>query len=94
MTTEPLYTREKTYMLSNIFLKFSEFTTLYAEEQPFSNEFEATASAVLTEFLSTEEIVDMPPVTPILDIIYLKLPAILESTAPNTGIITPRNTLW
>lgn len=53
-------TREKTYMLSNIFLKFSEFTMLDAEEQPFSNEFGATASAVLTEFLSTEEIVDMP----------------------------------
>ena len=53
-------TREKTYILSNIFLKFSEFTTLDAEEQPFSNEFGATASAVLTEFLSTEEIVDMP----------------------------------
>ena len=53
-------TREKTYMLSNIFLKFSEFTMLDTEEQPFSNEFGATASAVLTEFLSTEEIVDMP----------------------------------
>ena len=53
-------TREKTYMLSNIFLKFSEFTMLNTEEQPFSDEFGATASAVLTEFLSTEEIVDMP----------------------------------
>ena len=53
-------TREKTYMLSNIFLKFSEFTMLDTEEQPFSNEFGATASAVITEFLSTEEIVDMP----------------------------------
>lgn len=53
-------TREKTYMLSNIFLKFSEFNMLDAEEQPFSNEFGATASAVLTEFLSTEEIIDMP----------------------------------
>lgn len=52
-------TREKTYMLSNIFLKFSEFTMLDTEEQPFSNEFGATVSAVLTEFLSTEEIVDM-----------------------------------
>ena len=52
-------TREKTYMLSNIFLKFSEFTMLDTEEQPFSNEFGATASAVLTEFLSTEEIVNM-----------------------------------
>ena len=53
-------TREKTYMLSNIFLKFSEFTMLDTEEQPFSNEFGATASAFLTEFLSTEEIVYMP----------------------------------
>lgn len=33
---------------------------LDTEEQPFSNEFGATASAVLTEFISTEEIVDMP----------------------------------
>ena len=52
--------RENTYMLSNIFLKFSEFAMLDTEEQPFSNEFGATASAVLTEFLYTEEIVDMP----------------------------------
>ena len=52
--------REKTYMLSNIFLKFSEFNLLDDDEQPFSDEFGATASAVLTEFLSTEEIVDMP----------------------------------
>ena len=53
-------TREKTYMLSNIFLKFSEFTMLDTEEQPFSNEFGATSSAILTEFLFTEDIVDMP----------------------------------
>lgn len=33
---------------------------LDTEEKPFYNEFGATASAVLTEFLSTEEIVDMP----------------------------------
>ena len=33
---------------------------LDTEEQPLSNEFGTTASAVLTEFLSTEEIVDMP----------------------------------
>ena len=44
----------------NIFLKFSEFTMLDTEEQPFSNEFGTTASAVLTKFLSTEEIVDLP----------------------------------
>ena len=52
--------REKTYMASNIFLKFSEFTMLDGEEQPFSNSFGATAASVLTEFLSVEEIIDMP----------------------------------
>lgn len=53
-------TREKAYMLSNIFLKFSEFSLLDSEQQPFSNCFGATASSVLTDFLSTEEIIDMP----------------------------------
>ena len=53
-------TREKAYMLSNIFLKFSEFSLLDAEDQPFSNSFGATASAVLTDFLSMEEIIEMP----------------------------------
>ena len=53
-------TREKAYMLSNIFLKFSEFSLLDAEGQPFSNSFGATASSVLTDFLSMEEIIEMP----------------------------------
>ena len=47
-------------MLSNIFLKSSEFAMLDTEEQPFSNKFGTTASAVLTEFLYTKQIVDMP----------------------------------
>lgn len=54
-------TREKTYMLSNIFLKFSEFSILDDDKQPFSNNYGATASAVLTDFLSTEDIVNMSP---------------------------------
>jgi transposase len=53
-------TREKAYMLSNIFLKFSEFSLLDEEDQPFSNSFGATASSVLTDFLSMEEIIEMP----------------------------------
>jgi len=48
--------REKTYMLPNIFLKFSEFATLSDQDHPFSNRYGATASAVLTDFLSNEEI--------------------------------------
>lgn len=50
--------REKTYLLNNIFLKFSEFALLNKEEHPFSNKYGATAQSVLTEFLSTEELVN------------------------------------
>ena len=53
-------TREKAYMLTNIFLKFSELAAPTSGSSPFSNKYGATASAVLTEFLSTEEIVTMP----------------------------------
>ncbi|SCM82704.1 transposase [uncultured Sporomusa sp.] len=53
-------TREKTYMLSNIFLKFSELSILHEDKQPFSNKYGATASSVLTDFLSTEDIANMP----------------------------------
>ncbi len=56
-------TREKSYMLSNIFLKFSEFSLLDSQDQPFSNGFGATASSILTDFLSTEEIIEMPTET-------------------------------
>ena len=49
-------TREKTYMLSNVFLKFSEFALLQGEDHPFSNKYGATASSILTEFLSSEDI--------------------------------------
>lgn len=48
--------REKTYMLSNVFLKFSEFATLTKTDHPFANKYGATASAVLTDFLSNEQI--------------------------------------
>jgi transposase len=53
-------TREKTYMLSNIFLKFSEFSLLNEEMQPFSNNYGVTATSILTDFLSTEDIATMP----------------------------------
>ncbi len=51
-------TREKTYMLSNVFLKFSEFATLTKNDHLFSNKYGATASAVLTDFLSNEQIAE------------------------------------
>lgn len=51
-------TREKTYMVSNLYLKFSELQLLEGDEQPFSNTYGVTASAVLTEFMSPQEIID------------------------------------
>lgn len=51
-------TREKTYMVSNLYLKFSELQLLDGETQPFSNLYGATCSAVLTEFMSPQEIMD------------------------------------
>ena len=53
-------TREKTYMVSNLYLKFSELQLLEGDEQPFSNIYGATSSAVLTEFMSLQEIIDSP----------------------------------
>lgn len=50
-------TREKTYMLNNIFLKFSEYALLKKEEHPFSNKYGATAEAILTEYTTNEDIV-------------------------------------
>lgn len=53
-------TREKTYMVSNIFLKFSELSILKNEAHPFTSNHTATASAILTELLSLEDLVSMP----------------------------------
>lgn len=43
-------------MISNIYLKFSELSVLDKEERPFSNTYGATSAAVLTEFLSLDDI--------------------------------------
>ena len=53
-------TREKNYVLNNIFLKFSEFALLDGEESPFSNKFSSTAEAILTEYKTTEDIANAP----------------------------------
>lgn len=51
-------TREKTYMVSNMFLKFSEMAVLSNNERAFSNNYGATAQAILTEYLSLEDLVN------------------------------------
>jgi transposase len=50
-------TREKTFTVSNIFIKFSELAILEKDTRPFSSNFGATAKAVLTEFLSLDQII-------------------------------------
>lgn len=53
-------TREKSYMVTNLFLKFSELQLLDDDSQPFSDIYGVTSSSVLTEYLSPEEIVAAP----------------------------------
>nr|WP_275663954.1 IS110 family transposase [Ignatzschineria cameli] len=48
-------TREKNYILSNIYLKFSELTRL-DDDRPFSNIFSNTCSSILTDFFSLDDI--------------------------------------
>lgn len=52
--------REKTYMVSNPYLKFSELQLLQDDDRPFSNLYGAASSAVLTEFMSVQDIIDAP----------------------------------
>lgn len=51
-------TREKTYMVSNMFLKFSELAVLSNDNRAFSSNYGATAQAILTEYLSLEDLVN------------------------------------
>src|SRR5699024_12712044 len=53
-------TREKQFILNNIFLKFSELAVLEKSKHPFSDKFGATAVSVITDFYSPDEIANMP----------------------------------
>jgi len=48
--------REKAYMVSNIYLKFSQLAVVKDDDKPFSNTYGTTSEAVLTEFLSLDDI--------------------------------------
>jgi transposase len=48
--------REKAYMVSNIYLKFSQLAVVKDEDKPFSNTYGTTSEAILTEFLSLDDI--------------------------------------
>ncbi len=47
-------------MVSNLYLKFSELQLLEGDDKPFGSLCGAASSAVLTEFLPPQEIMDMP----------------------------------
>lgn len=53
-------TREKQYILNNIFLKFSQLAVLEKSQHPFSDKFGATAVSVISDFYSPDEIANMP----------------------------------
>lgn len=54
-----LLTKEKTYYQSNLFLKFSEFARLKGKNKLFSSHFVNTASSLLEEMLSLDDIAYM-----------------------------------
>jgi transposase len=60
MHMSELITAEKGYALNNIFLKFSAFDAPQDGKTVFFDTFAASAISVLTEFRSTDEIVDEP----------------------------------
>ena len=49
--------REKTYVLNNIFLKFSEFAMLKSEDHPFSNKYGATAEAIIEQYVTNDDLI-------------------------------------
>ena len=55
--------KEKNYALNNIYLKFSQLRRKQGKgdsENPFSNLFGASSSAVLTDFITVDEIINLP----------------------------------
>lgn len=51
-----LISAEKTYYQSNLFLKFSEFARLKGKTKLFSDKFGSTATSIIEEFLTLDEI--------------------------------------
>jgi len=60
MHVSELITAEKNYALNNIYLKFSAFDSRQEGEPVFSDTFAVSALSVLTEFQTTDEIVEAP----------------------------------
>lgn len=78
--------REKTYLLNNIFLKFSEFAMLKNEEHPFSNKYGATAEAILTEFMTNEDLVHVS-IEDLIDFINRKSRGRISNPAETASLL-------
>ncbi len=71
--------REKSYVLNNIFLKFSAYETKIDGKSLFSNTFSATSYEVLLEYKSPQDIID----TPIEELVEFISKASKNRTDPN-----------
>lgn len=78
--------REKTYMLNNIFLKFSEYALINKDVHPFSNKYSATAEAVLTEYTTNEDLVNAP-VEELVDFIQSKSRGRIADPVETAGLL-------
>jgi len=78
--------REKTYLLNNIFLKFSEFAMLKNNEHPFSNKYGATAEAILTKFMTNEDLVTAST-EELIDFIHRKSRGRISNPAETAALI-------
>lgn len=63
--------REKSYVLTNLYLSFSGLITLNKNELPFSDMFGATSSAIFEEFISPDQIAESS-VEELIDFISVK----------------------
>ena len=76
--------KEKCYVSANIFLKFSGLEN--TDNKPFSNTFGKSSSAILTEFLSTEDIINMP-INELVDFISSKGKNRFKNPEDNANIL-------
>lgn len=76
--------REKCYASANIFLKFSGIEN--TNYKPFSNTFGKSSSAILTEFLSIEDIINKP-INELVDFISIKGKNRFKNPEDNANIL-------
>ena len=76
--------KEKCYVSANIFLKFSGLEN--TNHKPFSNTFGKSSSAILTDFLSTEDIINTP-IDELVDFISSKGKNRFKNPSDNANVL-------